>query len=294
MQDELNEARALVLRHVSSSARAAVPIPRVAFYFSRSRTEPSAVMYEPALYFVLQGAKRLIAGDQTLDYRSASFLLVSIDLPVTGHVTEASPEEPYLAVRLALDLAAIAALLLEVPAAAADEDASGFGASPLTDILMGPLLRLVRLADAPGDVAILAPMIEREILYRVLQGARGAILRQIAHSDSRLSQISRALKWIRSHFDEPLRVETLAGISSMSASSFHRHFKAVTGMSPLAYQKEIRLHEARRRLVTEPGAVASVAFSVGYESASQFSREYARQFGLPPARDAARLRQSGS
>src|SRR4051812_49430460 len=133
-------------------------------------------------------------------------------------------------------------------------------------------------------------MIERELLYRALQSERGTVLRQFAHPDSRLPQIYRPVKWIRAPLAEPLPVETLAGVAGMSVSSFHRHFKAVTGLSPLAYHKQMRLQEARRRLLIEPGAVASVAFSVGYESLSQFSREYSRQFGLPPARDAARLR----
>jgi transcriptional regulator GlxA family with amidase domain len=152
------------------------------------------------------------------------------------------------------------------------------------------LLRLVRLVEAPDDVPLLAPMIERELLYRALQSEHGTVLRQFARADSRLSQIQRAVEWIRAHLEEPIAVETLAGVAAMSVSSFHRHFKAVTGLSPLAYHKQMRLQEARRRLLAEPGAVASVAFSVGYESVSQFSREYTRQFGLPPARDAARLR----
>ena len=153
------------------------------------------------------------------------------------------------------------------------------------------LLRLLRLVtEAPADIALLAPMIERELLFRVLQSPHGAILRQIARADSRLAQIQRAVTWIRAHLAEPLPVATLAGIASMGVSSFHRHFKGVTGLSPLAYTKQMRLQEARRRLLVEPRAVASVAFAVGYESTSQFSREYTRQFGMPPARDAARLR----
>ncbi len=157
---------------------------------------------------------------------------------------------------------------------------------PTTPAMEDSLLRLLRLTDAPEDIALLGPMLERELLYRVLQSPQSAILRQIARADSRLAQIQRAVKWIRAH----LPVETLAGIASMSVSSFHRHFKVVTGLSPLAYHKQMRLQEARRRLLVEPRAVASVAFAVGHESASQFSREYTREFGMPPARDAARLR----
>jgi len=140
---------------------------------------------------------------------------------------------------------------------------------------------------------VLAPMIEREILYRLLQGPQGGALRQIAHADSRLGQVRRAIGWIRNHFDQPLRVEALATLAGMSTASFHRHFKAATAMSPLQFQKNIRLQEARRLLVTKQDA-ARVGYAVGYESASQFSREYARQFGLPPARDAVRLRSGAA
>jgi transcriptional regulator GlxA family with amidase domain len=149
---------------------------------------------------------------------------------------------------------------------------------------------MIRLIERPGDIPILAPMIEREILYRLMQGPQAGLLRQIARSDSRLSQIRRALAWIRTLFDQPLRVEDVADVAGMSLSTFHRHFKVATAMSPLQYQKMIRLQQARRLLVIENHEATEVAYSVGYESPSQFTREYAGQFGLPPARDAARLR----
>ncbi len=248
------------------------------------------------LYFTLQGIKRMTVGERELDHRSGTFLLASIDVPVVCAVTDCSPEQPYLGIALALDRAAVAALLVDLepgferPLDAEQNELESMTISPTTTAMADALLRFVRLVDTPADVPLLAPMIERELLYRALQSEHGRVLRQFAHSDSRLSQIHRATKWIRAHLAEPISVEALAAIASMSVSSFHRHFKAVTGLSPLAYHKQMRLREARRRLVAEPGAVASVAFSVGYESASQFSREYTRQFGLPPARDAARLR----
>jgi transcriptional regulator GlxA family with amidase domain len=150
-------------------------------------------------------------------------------------------------------------------------------------------VRLMRLLDAPNDIRVLAPLLEREILYRLLQGPQGGALRQIVHADSRLGQVRRAICWIRDHFDQPLRIQALAEIAGMSAASFHRHFKAATAMSPLQFQKSIRLQEARRMLMTRHD-VARVAYAVGYESASQFSREYARLFGLPPVLDSVRLR----
>ena len=294
MYDPTAELIALALRH-------AVPaqselLPRLTTWTSTAPTAPVPVVYEPMLYFTLQGAKRMSVGERQLEHRPGTFLLATVDVPVVCAVTDCSPTLPYLGLAFALDAAEVASLLLELPPAAerADEAAQNelepMTMSRTTRAMEDALLRFVRLADSPEDAPLLAPMIERELLYRVLQSERGGVLRQIARVGSRLSQIQRAVTWIRAHLAEPLPVETLAGVAAMSVSSFHRHFKAVTGLSPLAYHKQMRLREARRRLLAEPGAVASVAFSVGYESASQFTREYTRQFGLPPARDAARLR----
>jgi AraC-like DNA-binding protein len=288
------ELRALAMRYAAPVCREL--LPHLMLWTSYGATPPTPVIYEPMLYFTLQGIKRMAVGERHLDHRPGTFLIASIDVPVVCAVTDCSPERPYLGLALKLDPAAVAALLLDLPQGAervldaAQEELEPMTISPTTRAMEDALLRFVRLVEAPEDVPLLAPMIERELLYRVLQSEHAAVLRQFARSDSRLSQIHRAVKWIRAHLAEPLPVETLADVASMSASSFHRHFKAVTGLSPLAYHKQMRLREARRRLLLEPGAVASVAFSVGYESASQFSREYTREFGLPPARDAARLR----
>jgi AraC-like DNA-binding protein len=294
MHDPMPELLALALRHATPSCREL--LPHLTLWTSYGPTAATPVIYEPMLYFTLQGIKRMTVGDRQLDHRPGTFLLASIDVPVVCAVIDCSPEQPYLGLAVTLDPAAIAALLLDLPLGhghvldAPHEALAPMTISPSTRALHDALLRFVRLIEAPGDVPLLAPMIERELLYRVLQSEHGNMLRQFARADSRLSQIHRAVKWIRAHLTDPLRVEMLAGIASMSVSSFHRHFKAVTGLSPLAYHKQMRLREARLRLLAEPGAVASVAFSVGYESVSQFSREYARQFGTPPARDAARLR----
>lgn len=294
MHDPSAELRALVQRLAAPSYREL--LPNLTLWSSYCATPQTPVIYEPMLYFTLQGIKRMSVGERRLEHRPGTFLLASIDVPVVCTVADCSRERPYLGLAMRLDRAAVTALLLDLPPRpelaldAAQDELEPMTISPSTQAMDDALLRLVRLVEAPGDVPLLAPMIERELLYRALQSERGTVLRQFARADSRLSQIRRAVQWIRAHLAEPTSVETLAGIASMSVSSFHRHFKAVTGLSPLAYHKQMRLQEARRRLLAEPGAVASVAFSVGYESASQFSREYTRQFGMSPARDAARLR----
>lgn len=288
------ELRALVLRNTTPSCTEL--LPHLTAWTSYGPTPRTPVIYEPMLYFTLQGTKLMTAGELKLDHRPGTFLIASIDVPVVCAVTDCSRQRPYVGLAVTLDPAAVAALLMDLPPdrertfEASHDELPPMTISRTTRAMDDALLRMVRLVEAPDDVPLLAPMIERELLYRVLQSEHGPVLRQFARADSRLSQIHRTVKWIRAHLTEPLPVETMAGIASMSVSSFHRHFKAVTGLSPLAYHKQMRLQEARRRLLAEPGAVASVAFSVGYESASQFSREYTRQFGTPPARDAARLR----
>ena len=297
MTDSMTELCTLVLRHASKPRSI---LPGVMMWASDGVRPSAPGIYEPMLYFTLQGTKRLLSGERSLEFSEGSFVLASLDVPVIWSVIGATPERPYLAASLRLDPVVIAALLLDLPAQAvrrADDpssdpsgDTEALVLSPVTDSMRDALLRLLRLLDAPEDAPLLGPMIERELLYRVLQGPRGHVLRQLAQTDSRLSQIQRAVKWIRAHVAESLPVETLAGIASMSVSSFHRHFKAIMGQSPLAFHKQVRLQHARLRLIAEPGDVASIAFAVGYESASQFTREYTRQFGLPPARDVARLR----
>jgi AraC-like DNA-binding protein len=240
------------------------------------------------LCFVLQGAKEVAIGDRRLRYDPGSYFIATLDLPASGQIVEASPERPYICVTLALDHDVIAELVPDMPGRPEGHGA-GFAVSPVTPPLLDSWGRMLALLDAPHDVPVLAPLIEREILYRLLQGPQGGVLRQIACADSRLAQIRAAIAWIRAHYDASIRIETLADLAGMSAASFHRHFKAATAMSPLQYQKKLRLQEARRLLVARADATHA-AYSVGYESASQFSREYARMFGAPPARDAERLR----
>lgn len=281
----------LAKRYAADAERGTV-LPRVSLFVSDSVTCLTTTLYEPMLCVVLQGAKHVMIGDRLLRYDSASYFIGTIELPVAGQVVEASAEHPYICVTLGLDRDVIASVLTDVPPRP-DGRTAGFGVSPMTEQLLDPWARLLALFETPEDAPMLAPMLEREILYRLLRGPDGGVLRQIAREDSRVSQIRQAVRWIRDHFDEPIPVGVLAEIAGMSPASFHRHFKAATAMSPLQYQKRLRLQEARRLMVVDPDATRA-AYRVGYESASQFSREYARMFGAPPARDAARLRGEGA
>ena len=246
-------------------------------------------MYYPLFCVVARGRKRIFLGEEEFFYDPDCYLITSLDLPISGQVLEA----PCLGITLALQPAKLAELLLELPAAADTRAAAkAVAVNSLGDDLRDPLLRLLRLLDRPADIPVLAPSIEREILYRLLCGPRGAMLRQMALPGSQLSQISRAIRLLQERYQEKIRTEELARAAGMSATSLHRHFRAVTAMSPLQFQKRLRLQEARRLLLTRDLDASRVSFDVGYESASQFSREYRRLFGQPPARDAARARRA--
>jgi AraC-like DNA-binding protein len=289
MQEQLGHLRALAAKHASGRLTMTA-IPRVSINLGWHRTQPQPGLYTPMLCIVLQGAKEVMIGDRLLRYDPASYFVASVELPASGCVVQASPEAPYMSLSLALDSGSLAALLPDVPNPPRPETpTAGFAVSAVTPQLLDPWLRLLRLLDTPEDIPVLAPLLEREILYRLLQGPQGGVLRQVACADSRLSQVRQAIGWIRDHYDQPLRIEALSELAGMSAASFHRHFKAATAMSPLQYQKSLRLQQARRLLVADPDA-SRAGYAVGYESASQFSREYARLFGVPPARDAVRLR----
>lgn len=264
-------------------------IPRLSLYKGDGPTPPISGLFEPKVCIVLQGAKQIVIGEQVLRYDPATCFVASVDLPVSGCIIEASAARPYIGLSLDLDPVIIASLLPDV-AGRAEAETQAFAVGPVTPEFLDPWVRLLALLDTPEDIGVLAPMVEREILYRLLRGPQGALLRQAARTDSRLYQIRAAIGWIRDHYDAPLSIEALAGRAGMSLASFHRHFKAATAMSPLQYQKTLRLQQARLLLAVDKDA-ARAAYAVGYESASQFSREYSRLFGLPPGRDAARLRE---
>jgi AraC-like DNA-binding protein len=281
----LTELRDLLLRHEDQTA-----LPGVTIKTSTTPTEPMPGVTHPVVALVAQGAKRTVLADQVLTYGAGEYLIVSTELPVTAHVIEASAGTPYAVVGLTLQPAMIAGLLLESPAGA-EKVQPGIAVSRATPELLDPIVRLLRLLDRPADLPVLAAAAEREVVWRLLTGEQGAMVRQIGLADSRLSQIGRAIRWIREHYTDLFRVEDAARVAGMSPTSFHRHFRAVTTMSPIQFQKQIRLQEARARLIAEPHDVAGVGFAVGYESASQFNREYRRMFGRPPGQDAQRLQR---
>ena len=241
---------------------------------------------------IAQGSKRLAVGDHVYDYGPGQYLVASVDLPVTGHYTRASVAEPALGFGLVLRPSAIAALMLDTsrPPRSTAPPPPGLGVADASPELLDAAVRMLRLLDRRGDRDILAPMIERELLWRLLIGPLGESVRQIGLTDSTLTHVSRAVRWITEHYSKPFRVEELARSCGMSTSAFHRSFHAVTALSPIQFQKQIRLQKSRLLLLTGVDDVATVGYRVGYDSASQFSREYRRQFGLPPGRDAARLR----
>jgi AraC-like DNA-binding protein len=271
------------------SYETAVPVLRLSRF-----TAPSdlvALVYEPCLCVVAQGAKEVLLSDESYRLDPAQSLLVSVDLPVAARVVEASPGRPYLAVRLALDPAVVGELLADgTPAPPLGPPARGIAVTPVEPPLLDAVSRLVALLDSPRDVAPLAPLVLREITYRVLTGPQGARLRQIAAAGAPAQRIARAIRWLKDNFAEPLLVEALAKHVRMSPSAFHLHFKSVTALSPLQYQKRLRLQEARRLMLGEGLDAAEAAYRVGYESPSQFSREYRRMFGAPPRQDVAALK----
>jgi AraC-like DNA-binding protein len=290
----LDELRRLIARHARHGSDTA--IEGVAVSAVTRPMAPSASTSGTVFALIAQGVKRLALGDRVYEYGAGQYLVASVDLPVAGAFTRASPETPALGFGLTLRPAAIASLLLEAPSGEPHHRTRrsttppGIAVSTASAELIDAVVRLLRLLDHPADLRILAPMIEREILWRLITGEQGETVRQLGLADSNLSSISRAVAWIRDHHAEVLRVDDLARMSGMSVSAFHRNFNAATAMSPIQFQKQIRLQEARLRLITRPDDVAGAGFAVGYESASQFSREYRRRFGTPPGRDAARLR----
>ncbi|MEX5594074.1 AraC family transcriptional regulator [Pseudomonas orientalis] len=247
-------------------------------------------VYQPMLHLVLQGQKTLSIGDAVSRYVAGSYFLVPVDVPATGQIHSAATGQPYLAVSLTLDPVVISTLLFEDPSTAKPSRGSCFEPVQAPAEMIDAWLRMLRLMDHPHEAAVLGPMAEREILFRALQGPLGGVLRDVARPEGRLAQIRRATLWIREHYTEPFRVEPLAMMADMSVAAFYRHFKSVTAMTPIQYQKRLRLLRARWLLLFDTRDATSIAYTVGYESASQFSREYARLFGLPPARDAARFK----
>jgi AraC-like DNA-binding protein len=285
------EIRELVATHVGPDVT--TPIDGLLLGSNVRSSTPEYTLTEPLLVVMVQGGKRLMLGEQVFEYRAGELLVVTADLPVTGNFVDATPEAPALAVGLVLRPAVIASMMLDAASGAwarsnAPQRAIAVGKAGVQ--LLEATIRMLRLLERPVDAAVLAPLIEREILWRLLTSDHGGMVRQIGLADSNLSHVSRVIRWIRENYAEPMQIEDLAVLASMSPSTFHRHFRAVTAMSPVQFQKRIRLQEARSLLLGRPDDIAGVGHLVGYDSPSQFSREYRRLFGAPPGQDAARLR----
>ncbi len=303
MENELCEKQAemtaLLGRLTGTDGNHQTAVPELTLHRLSAPMPPVHGVLKPTFCLVAQGSKLTVLGEETHTHDSLRYLLLSVDLPLTVQVTEASPDQPYLGLCLDIDPRQIGALLLEMasmedaaPPAVSAASVRSLSLSRTDAPLLDASLRLLRLLDTPQDVPMLAPPAVREILYRLLTGEQGGRLRQIAVPNSLTQRIARATEWIKRHYAEPLSIETIAQEVCMSPSGLHHHFKAVTALSPLQYQKHLRLQEARRLMLSESLDAATAGYRVGYQSPSQFSREYRRLFGAPPQRDLARLRDA--
>lgn len=292
MNNSLTSHLDIALRHASEGLTV-TRIPRVDLCVGQASTDKAPCLYRSMICFILQGSKQVTVNDNLLNYNSEQYLISVLDLPLSGQIFDAEGGLPYVALSLVLDPAILAELAGNMPSVRESEQKGvGIMINPMTTALRETLLRLMSLLDTPEDIPILGPMLERELLYRLLQGPQGRLLRQIAQPDGALSSIRRAVGWIRDNYSTRLRIEALCEVSGMSRASLHRHFLSMTGLSPVQYQKRLRLQEAHQLLLAGKHRASEVAFVVGYESASQFSREYLRQFGSPPARNIRQIRRA--
>ena len=287
------ELAALAARHTDGRGIGVHPTAIAQLEFIRDDASTTVCsIYEPAIAIIVQGKKKILLGEETYHYGIAQYLVVSVELPIRGFIVEATPDKPYLGLLIKLSPLQLYDIITQVPPRTDAKESSCRGLF-IRDVdlpLIDCALRLTQLLETPQDISFLAPMIIREIYYRLLTGEQGEAIRQIATSGSNMQRIANVIELIKTDFTQSLRIETLAEHANMSASSFHRHFKAVTSMSPLQYQKQLRLLEARRLMLAEDTDATHAAYEVGYESPSQFSREYSRMFGAPPIKDIERLR----
>ncbi len=282
-----------IARWTDKGDQSVTAIPGLSLYRREEPTQPTSIMYEPRICMIAQGAKRVLLGEDTYVYDEHHFLIASVDLPTVVQIIKASRDKPYLGLVLKLNQREMSQLMVDsnLPPPRPQQSTRGMATGEVTLTLLNAFQRLIDLLSEPKDIPILAPIIQREIHYRLLVGDQGARLRQIASAGSQSQQIARAIDWLKANFTLPLRIDDLAKQVNMSTSTFHHHFRALTAMSPLQYQKWLRLNEARQLMLTEHLDAATSAFQVGYESPSQFNREYRRLFGAPPLRDITNLRQ---
>ncbi len=293
MKDALESLGKSIARWTDKGDQSTTAIQGLALHRRDEPTQPTSIMYEPRICMVAQGAKRVLLGDDIYVYDEHHFLISSVDLPTVVQIIKASREKPYLGLVLKIDQREMSQLMVDsnLPLPRVQQSISGMATGEVTLPLISAFQRLIDLLSEPADIPILAPIIRREIFYRLLVGDQGERLRQMASKGSQSHQISLAIEWLKGNFTQQLRVDELAKQVNMSTSTFHHHFRTLTAMSPLQYQKWLRLHEARRLMLTERMNAATAAFQVGYESPSQFSREYGRLFGDSPVRDITNLRQ---
>jgi AraC-like DNA-binding protein len=290
------ELAAKVAGLIGSAEKLATAIPRLTLARRTALTAACPATYEPSVIVIPQGRKQVQIGSDTLTYDSSRYLLTSVDLPTVTRVVEASEDAPCLAVALKLDISIVREFLareefhmLDMP-----PDSPAMSTGPVTAEFLSAWCRLLDLLSNPEDIPFLSGFIEREIMYRILRGPEGARLRAVATLGDQSHRTAKAIAWIKTNYASPLRVEELAQIAGMAVSTLHHHFRALTAMSPLQYQKQIRLQAARARMLADDVDAATVAFEVGYESASQFNREYSRLFGQPPIRDVRTLRSASA
>lgn len=289
-------ARKIAL-HVGLAEKRVTAVPRLSLHRRTTPTTPCSGTYEPSLIVVAQGQKRVDLGATTFIYDESRYLVTSIDLPIVTRVVQASEAAPCLAMMLKLELPLVRELLsredIPVPDLPAS-DSPAMATAETTVELLDACCRMVDLLATPQDIPFLSGLVERELVYRILQGREGARLRAIATAGDQSQRTAKAVAWLRTHYPKPVRVEDLAQVAGMGVSTFHHHFRAMTSMSPLQYQKQLRLQAARGRMLIDGLDAASAAFEVGYESASQFNREYSRLFGQPPMRDVRANRLTGA
>lgn len=292
METEIFALRKIIAELTKNKERNITSIPGLSLYRTDSPTKPENILYEPRICVIAQGAKKVTLPNETYVYNERRFLLTSVDIPVLVQITEASKEKPYLGMVLNLDYREILELIagnnLPIPRRLQPE--RGMVTGEVTFSLLNALRRLIELLREPENISVLAPIIKKEIFYRLLASEQGMRLRHIVSIGSQGHQIAQAINWIKKNFDKTLRIDILAKQANMSRSAFHHHFQIITGMSPLQFQKWLRLNEARRLMLAERIDAATTAFNVGYESPSQFNREYRRLFGNPPLRDVENLR----
>ena len=271
------------------------PVPDLDLYRVVEPLGPACIVYEPSVSLIIKGSKQMHVGGQTMVYDESSFFLISIGLPLTGQVCAASCDKPYVAARLRLDLEKARRIIADHDLAISNMPRHDLGVAigTATPELFDALFRLISLADAPGDLPFLAGHIHNEILYRLLKSDQGGQLRRVALAGSNGHRVAKAIAWLRENYTRPLRMDELAETANMGVSTLHHHFRAMTAMSPLQFQKHLRLYHARELMLAQSIDAATAALSVGYESPTQFSREYRRMFGHPPLRDIKSILNAG-